>query len=37
MILADFSSWLGSVFFAAVCFCVGVGCGVYISKRGYVK
>jgi hypothetical protein len=37
MILADFSDFLGSLWFAGLCLCVGVGLGVYACKRGIVK
>ena len=37
MMLADFNSWLGSVFFAALCLCLGVAGGIYLCKRGYIK
>jgi len=31
--LADFSSWLGSVFFAALCACLGFGAGWYLCSK----
>lgn len=32
-ILADFSSWLGSVFFALLMGLVGFGAGIYMCKK----
>jgi hypothetical protein len=37
MILADFSSFLGSVWFALMLCAVGVGVGVYLCKSGRIK
>jgi hypothetical protein len=37
MILASFSAFLGSVWFAALTFCLGVAGGVFLVKRGIIK
>ena len=37
MLLADLSSFVGSVCAAALCFCLGVAGGIYLCKRGIIK
>lgn len=37
MILGSFSAFLGSVWFSALTFCLGVAGGVYLVKRGIIK
>ena len=37
MILADFSSFLGSVWAVGLFFAVGVGVGVYLCKSGKIR
>lgn len=37
MMIADFSSFLGSVWAVGLFFAVGVGVGVYLVKSGKIK